>query len=274
MRHMDDVFKALADPVRRRLLDRLNAADGQTLKDLCAGMGMARQSVTKHLAVLEAANLVSSVRRGREKFHYLNPVPINEVAERWVRRYDRGKLEALADLKRTLEEPTMEKPRFVYVTYISTTPEQLWEALTNPDFTERYWGERPVSDWKVGSPIHWERAEGESDNWGDEVLEADPPRRLAYRWHSYQARHADLFGWTEARLAELQTEPRSKVSFEIEPMGDVVKLTVTHDGFDTETEMLKAVSNGWPAILSKLKTMLETGEVPDLFRGAPVGDRA
>jgi uncharacterized protein YndB with AHSA1/START domain/DNA-binding transcriptional ArsR family regulator len=266
MRDMDDVFRALADPVRRRLLDRLNAADGQTLKDLCSGMGMARQSVTKHLAVLEAANLVSTVRRGREKFHYLNPVPINEVAERWVRRYDRDRVEALADLKRALEGPTMEKPRFVYVTYIATTPEQLWDALTNPDFTERYWGERPHSDWKVGSPIHWQRAGGEADDWGDEVLEADPPRRLAYRWHSYQARHAELFGWTAERLAELQTEPRSKVSFDLEPVGEMVKLTVTHDGFDTETEMLKAVSSGWPLILSRLKSMLETGAVPE-FQG-------
>ena len=101
---------------------------------------MARQSVSKHLAVLEAANLVTTVRRGREKLHYLNAAPINDIAERWINRYDRDRVDALSDLKRALEEPTMEKPEFVYTTYIRTTPERLWQALTEPAFTSRYWG--------------------------------------------------------------------------------------------------------------------------------------
>ncbi|HLH49132.1 MAG TPA: metalloregulator ArsR/SmtB family transcription factor [Roseiarcus sp.] len=100
---MDAVFKALADPVRRRLLDRLHARNGQTLGELCHGQDMTRQAVTKHLAVLEQAGLVATQKRGREKLHYLNPVPIHDIAERWIGKYERSRLGALADLKRSLE---------------------------------------------------------------------------------------------------------------------------------------------------------------------------
>jgi DNA-binding transcriptional ArsR family regulator len=100
---MDDVFKALADPMRRRLLDDLRAHNGQTLGALCEGRGMTRQAVTKHLAILEAANLVVTEKRGREKLHYLNPVPIHDIADRWIGKYERDRLDALADLKRDLE---------------------------------------------------------------------------------------------------------------------------------------------------------------------------
>jgi DNA-binding transcriptional ArsR family regulator len=103
---MDAVFKALADPVRRELLDSLRGRGGQTLGELCEGRGMTRQAVTKHLGVLEAANLVASERRGREKLHYLNPVPIQDLADRWIGKYERGRLAALADLKRRLEGGT------------------------------------------------------------------------------------------------------------------------------------------------------------------------
>src|SRR5882762_9198395 len=110
---MDEVFKALADASRRRLLDRLNQRNGQTLRELCAGLAMARQSVSKHLAVLEAANLVSTNWRGREKLHFLNPVPINAIAERWMTRYDQKRTSALADLKHGLEHQPMDTS-FVY----------------------------------------------------------------------------------------------------------------------------------------------------------------
>ena len=101
---MDAVFKALADPSRRELLDRLYAENGQTLNQLCARLVMTRQAVSKHLAILEDANLVATVKRGREKLHYLNPVPIHEIAERWIGKYERHRLRALSDLKRGLEE--------------------------------------------------------------------------------------------------------------------------------------------------------------------------
>ena len=264
---MDDVFKALADPSRRLLLDRLQARSGQSLGELCAGLDMARQSVTKHLAVLEAAGLVTTARRGRERLHYLNAAPINDVADRWIGRYHRERARALADLKHALEERPMSQPAFVYSTYVRTTPEELWRALTDPAFTHRYWGAGLVSDWKPGSRILWQFSpDGEPRDLDDVVLESDPPRRLAYTWHTYQPEHAEFFGWSPEYFAELVKEPRSRVTFEIEPMGSMVKLTLTHDGFAGDTEMLRAVSGrkkesgGWPEILAGLKTLLETGE--------------
>ena len=101
---MDEVFKALADASRRSLLDRLHVRGGQTLSELCEGLAMTRQAVTKHLAILEEANLVTTVRRGREKLHYLNPVPIHQIGERWIKKFERGKLAALSELKRQLEK--------------------------------------------------------------------------------------------------------------------------------------------------------------------------
>ena len=258
----DAVFKALADPSRRRLLDGLNSRNGQTLRDLCAGLEMTRQAVAKHLAVLEAAGLVATVRRGREKWHYLNAAPINDIADRWMTRYDRQRAQALADLKQALEDGTMSQTEFVYVTYIKTTPERLWAALTEPAFIRRYFGGGgPESDWKVGSPVRWKMsAEDDLHDWDQQVLEAEPNRRLSYTWHNYQPEMAQMFGWSDEKLAELQQEKRSKVTFELEPMGPMVVLTVTHDDFEPDSEMLRGVSGGWPAILSGLKTLLETGE--------------
>ena len=161
---MDDVFKALADPHRRELLDRLNTRNGQTLRELCLDLDMTRQAVSKHLAVLEAALLVTTVRRGREKFHYLNPAPIHEIADRWIHRYDRARVEALTDLKHALEDTDMtqphtttatDRPEFVYTTYIRTTPERLFAALTEPAFTRRYWNVDFETDWRPGSTMTW-----------------------------------------------------------------------------------------------------------------------
>src|SRR5262245_58490563 len=158
---MDEVFRALADPSRRRLLDDLNDGNGQSLRELCAGLDMARQSVSKHLAVLEEANLVTTVWRGREKLHYLNAAPINAIAERWIDRYDRERARTLADLKRALEQNPMTDNAFAYTTYIKTTPERLWEALTDPAFTSRYWGVVFKTDWAVGSPMTWIQKDNE-----------------------------------------------------------------------------------------------------------------
>jgi uncharacterized protein YndB with AHSA1/START domain/DNA-binding transcriptional ArsR family regulator len=264
---MDAVFKALADPSRRQLLDRLNERNGQTLRELCDGLDMARQSVTKHLAVLEAAGVVTTTRRGREKLHFLNAAPINDIAERWINRYDRERARALADLKRALEDPAMERTRFVYSTYIKTTPERLWQALTDPAFTKRYWGAGLHSDWQVGSPVLWQEGPDEEPrDRGAVVLEAEPHRCLAYTWPAPQAHHAELFGWSRERLAELQREPRSHVRFDLEQAGEAVRLTVTHEGFAPGSPLLDAVSGrteqtgGWPELLANLKTLLETDD--------------
>jgi uncharacterized protein YndB with AHSA1/START domain/DNA-binding transcriptional ArsR family regulator len=260
MDEMDEVFKALADPSRRLLLDRLNARGGQSLRELCAGLDMARQSVSKHLAVLEAANLVTTVPRGRERLHYLNAAPINDIAERWINHYDQPRVQALADLKRALEHPTMQKPTFVYKTYIRTTPEQLWRALTDPSFTERYWGTSLESEWEVGSPVIWHHHGVTIAHPAQVVLEADPHRRLAYSWHTFTPEWAEVHGFDDEFLARVAGERRSRVSFEIEPLGEIVRLTVVHDDFDPGSIVAEMVSEGWPRLLSDLKTLLETGE--------------
>src|SRR5262245_7536024 len=231
-RGMDEVFRALADPSRRRLLDRLNARNGQTLRELCAGLDMTRQSVSKHLAALEAANLLTTVRRGREKLHYLNAAPINAIAERWIDRYDRGRVHALADLKRVLEESPMERPSFVYTSYIRTTPERLWAALTDPAFTQRYWGTRLESDWSVGSPVTWHDHGVTIADPAQVVLESEPYRRLSYTWHTFTPAWAAAHGFGDELLARLAGGRRSKVTFDLEPLGGMVKLTVVHDDVD------------------------------------------
>jgi uncharacterized protein YndB with AHSA1/START domain/DNA-binding transcriptional ArsR family regulator len=255
---MDDVFKALADPNRRRLLDRLNERNGQTLRELCAGLDMARQSVSKHLTVLEDANLVSTQRRGREKLHFLNPVPINAIAERWINQYDRTRADALADLKRALEQEPMNNT-FVYTTYINAPPERVWTALTDPAFTQRYWGVGLQSEWKVGSTITWQLDDITMADDRQVVLAADPPRKLSYTWHTITPEFIAKFADEHEFLAKAATERRSKVTFDIEPVGDLVKLTVTHDDFEPGSVVLQGISEGWPPIIASLKTLLETG---------------
>ncbi|HYB31539.1 MAG TPA: metalloregulator ArsR/SmtB family transcription factor [Solirubrobacteraceae bacterium] len=261
---IDEVFRALADPSRRRLLDSLNARNGQTLRELCADMDMARQSVSKHLAVLEAAQLVTTVWRGREKLHYLNPAPINEISERWINHYDRDRVRALSDLKRALEDHPMDKPSFVSTTFIRSTPERLWQALTDPAFTERYWGVAFDSDWLPGSSITLRQWGLTISNPDQVVLESEPYRRLAYTWHTFtpewQEQAAERVGFPKEFLERVAAEPRSKVAFEIDDLGEFVKLTVIHDGFEPGSEVLETISQGWPHILSNLKTLLETGD--------------
>jgi uncharacterized protein YndB with AHSA1/START domain/DNA-binding MarR family transcriptional regulator len=243
----DQVFKALADPTRRRLLDRLREEDGQTLGRLCAELEMARQSATQHLAVLEEANLISTVRRGREKLHYLNPVPIFDIQQRWLAPFEQPRLQALATIKQTAEEQKMtDKPHFVYVTYIRSTPEQVWHALTDADLTAEFWGHRNISDWQPGSPWQHVRTDGSeiADVIG-KVLSATPPTQLVITFDAPD------------------TEPAggpSTVTFDIEPYQDIVRVTVTHENLP-DAEARDAVSHGWPAVLANLKSLLETGHV-------------
>jgi DNA-binding transcriptional ArsR family regulator/uncharacterized protein YndB with AHSA1/START domain len=262
---LDDAFKALADPSRRRLLDSLNERNGQTLRELCAGLEMARQSVSKHLGVLEAANLVTTVRRGREKYHYLNAAPINEIAERWITHYDRERVNALTDLKRALEETPVERPSFVYTTYIRTTPEQLWQALIDPEFTARYWSITFDSDWQPGSPMSWHQRGLTITDPEQVVLEAEPFTRLSYTWHTLTPEWLQSFGFRDEAAQRLSAERRSKVSFEIERLdAEQVKLTVLHDDLEPGGLTASMISQGWPRVCANLKTLLETGEtLPD-----------
>jgi DNA-binding transcriptional ArsR family regulator/uncharacterized protein YndB with AHSA1/START domain len=268
MRDMDAVFRALSDPARRRLLDRLNERNGLSLTELCADMGMTRQSVTKHLAVLEQAGLVAPLRRGREKLHYLNAAPINDIADRWIHHYDRARAAALSDLKTALEATPMDQTTFVYTTYIHATPEKVWQGLTDPAFTARYWrhpsagGVQLTTDWKKGSTydVSYEESGLVVSDPEQVVLESDPYRRLAYTWHTFTPEWAAAHGIDEADRATWAAEPRSKVAFDIEETAEgVVKLTVVHDGFEPASKVLQGISGGWPAVIASLKTLLETG---------------
>ena len=240
---MDEVFKALADPTRRSLLDELFEQDGQSLSALEARLPMTRFGVMKHLRVLEEAGLVVTRRRGREKLHFLNPVPIRLVHDRWVSKYAEPWAAALTGLKQELEDRTMEK---VFEIYIKTTPERLWEAITDPELRAKYnFGVGVESEWAPGSPyrsVHSQAgfaiAEGEN-------LEVDPPHRLVQSFTAL---------WSE----QVKDEGTSRVTWEIEPVEDSCRLTVTHDQLREGAN--DELFGGWPMILSGLKTLLETGE--------------
>jgi len=239
---VDDVFKALADPTRRSLLDELFREDGQTLSALEERFSMTRFGVMKHLRQLEEAGLVVTKRRGREKLHFLNPVPIRLVHDRWVSKYAEPWAAALSGLKHRMESP-MEK---VFEIYIRTTPERLWEAITDSEIRSKYnFGARITSDWTAGSRLEMATPDGSILGEG-ENLEIDPPRRLVQTMTAL---------WSD----DVKAEGTSRVTWEIEPVGDSCRLTVTHD------QLREGANNelygGWPMILSGLKTWLETGEL-------------
>lgn len=250
------MFRALADPSRRTLLDRLFERDGQTLGELEAALpDMTRFGVMKHLRVLDAAGLVTSRKVGRERHHYLNAVPIRRIHDRWLDRYRMRAADLLDDLRITLEAeamtshdtPTQAPPKLVFATYIRTTPDRIWRALTESEFTTRYYyGSTVHSDWQPGSRYEYRTG----DNLAIEglVLEADPPRRLSMTFR-------DLWSNPDAH-----TEP-ARVTFEIEESGSgVCRLTVVHEDVVGADSRIAEVSGGWPFILAGLKTLLETGE--------------
>jgi uncharacterized protein YndB with AHSA1/START domain len=240
---MDDVFKALADPTRRSLLDELFREDGQTLSALEERFSMTRFGVMKHLKQLEEAGLVVTRRRGREKIHFLNPVPIRLVHDRWVSKYAEPWAAALSGLKSRLERP-MEK---VFEIYIRTTPERLWEAITDGEIRSKYtFGARVSSDWTPGSRMEMGAPNADGLLGEGEILEADPPHRLV---------HSMCALWSD----EVKSEGFSRVTWEIEPIGDSCRLTVTHD--ELREGANDQLYGGWPMIISGLKTWLETGEL-------------
>jgi len=249
-----DVFKALADPSRRLLLDSLFANDGQTLGDLSARLpSMTRFGVMKHLRLLEAAGLVTSRKVGREKLHYLNPVPIRLIHDRWTSKYAEPWVGAPADLKVNLEGSAIDRPRHTFQVYIRTSPEDLWQAISDPDVTQRYlYGSRVDSDWRPGERIaYWIDQDLAVDG---KVLEADPPHML-------------VTTWSFRRSPDLRDDPPSRVTWEIEQMSlESCRLTLIHDGFPSETCTFLSVKSGWPLVLSSLKSLLETGAALALSR--------
>ncbi|HTS97466.1 MAG TPA: metalloregulator ArsR/SmtB family transcription factor [Streptosporangiaceae bacterium] len=240
---MDEVFKALADPTRRSLLDELFRQDGQTLSALEERFSMTRFGVMKHLKQLEDAGLVLTRRRGREKLHFLNPVPIRLIHDRWVSKFAEPWAAGLSDLKHALEAP-MEK---IFEIYIRTTPHRLWEAITDPGIRSKYqFGCEVRSDWTPGSRVEMGHPGAPGLLTEGEILEADPPRRLVESMNVL---------WSE----DARREGTSRVTWEIEPVGDSCRLTVTHDQLREGAP--SELYGGWPMILSGLKTWLESGQL-------------
>ena len=241
---MDEVFRALADPTRRSLLDELFKEDGQTLTALEERLPMTRFGVMKHLRVLEEAGLVTTRRRGREKLHFLNPVPIRLVHDRWVSKYAEPWAATLSGLKHRLEDKTMEK---VFEIYIKTTPERLWEAITDTEQRQKYtFGVGADSDWTPGSSYESVHAASGTRISEGQNLDVDPPRRLVQSFNAL---------WSD----DVKAEGTSRVTWEIEQVGDSCRLTVTHD--ELREDANGELYGGWPMILSGLKTLLETGEL-------------
>ena len=240
---MDEVFRALADPTRRSLLDELFKDDGQTLSALEERLPMTRFGVMKHLRVLEEAGLVVSKKRGREKLHFLNSVPIRLVHDRWVSKYAEPWAATLSGLKTRIEDEAMEK---VFEIYIKTTPERLWEAITDRESRRKYtFGMVVETDWAPGSQYRGVHPIAPDTLLEGENLEVDPPRRLVQSFNAL---------WSD----DVKREGTSRVTWEIEPIGDSCRLTVTHDQLREGAH--SEIYGGWPQILSGLKTLLETGE--------------
>ena len=242
MRSVETVFRTLADPTRRALLDALFERDGQTLVALSARHEMTRIGVAKHLRLLEEAGLVVSKRRGREKLHFLNAVPIRLIYDRWVSKYTEPWAAGLSGLKRELEHP-MEK---VFEIYIRATPGRLWEAITDPAIRAKYqFGAGAVSDWTPGSRYELKHPGSDAALAEGENMVVEPPHRLVQTMHTL---------WSE----DAEREGTSRVTWEIEPVGDSCRLTVTHDQLSEAAP--EELYGGWPMILSGLKTWLETGQ--------------
>jgi uncharacterized protein YndB with AHSA1/START domain/biotin operon repressor len=248
----DRVFRALADPTRRLLLDQLFERDGRTLTELVSMLEMTRFGVMKHLRALEDAGLVVSRKAGREKLHYLNPVPIQLLSDRWIGKYA-GRVSALADLKAALEGETdmtinvSARPKQVYETYIRAGRQAVWDALTKSEFTTRYfYGLTLDTNLQPGGP--YRLLAGDAPQVEGEVLEANPPSRLVHSWRLVYS-------------PEFLADAPSRVTWELEEVGQgVTKLTTVHDEFEGETATFKDVAGGWSAVLSSLKSLLETGE--------------
>lgn len=242
------IFKALADRHRRKLLDILFRQNGQTLTALCDHFDMTRHGVMKHLRILEDAELIITQKVGREKYHYLNPVPIQVVYDRWVSKYAQPWAHSLVGLKDTLEGRIMTAvPAHMQQIFINTTPEKLWEALTNGTFTKQYYmGTAVESTWENGAGYRYVNDDGNPLLDG-KILEIDPPKKLVTTFNTL---------WVD----ETERGESTTVTFEIEPVGSACKLTLIHEGLEPGKPLTQGLQAGWAQILSGLKTLLETGE--------------
>jgi uncharacterized protein YndB with AHSA1/START domain/DNA-binding transcriptional ArsR family regulator len=248
----DIVYRALADGARREILDLVKAQPGITVGELAARFAFSRFALMKHVRTLEGANLLVGIREGKRKRLYLNGIPLQRVYDRWMSRYSTHWARQLTGLKDRLEQgdspmTTTTDRKQVHRVFIRTTVDALWDALTNGAVTPKYFFQTTVkSDFRPGSDIKYEMKGPDGVDvtpvWG-KILECVPKTHLVY-----------TFSGTAGPTAE------SRVTFEIEPVGEAVKLTVVHDRFGDNDPLFESTSNGWPVVLSGLKTLLETGK--------------
>ncbi len=247
---MDEVFKALNDPSRRLLLDQLFDRDAQTLGELCEYLpAMTRFGVMNHLSVLEAAGLVSTRKVGRSKHHYLNPVPIRLVHDRWISKYTEPVVGAMASMKAHLEggTKTMPEPSHVYQTYIKCEPEQAWNAIVDGDLTVQYfYNTRVESDFEPGAPIRYLYPDGTVAADG-EVIAIDHAKRLEMTFHAH---------WDP----ELEPEGPAHLAWIVDEESGLTRVTVEYYDLDPSSKSAKEYTGGIPFIVSGLKTLLETGQ--------------
>ncbi|MCP3977300.1 MAG: helix-turn-helix domain-containing protein [bacterium] len=248
---MDKVFKAINDPSRRLLLDALFEHDAQSLGALCARLPeMTRYGVMNHLRVLEAAGLVTTTKQGRSKLHYLNPVPIRLIQDRWISKYAEPRVAAIADLKARVEEggaQLMGSPDHIYKAYINGSQAAVWEAITNPDQTEQYfYGTRVVSDWEVGSSMNYYYANGDLAADGA-IIAVDAPSRLEFTFHAR---------WDP----ELVTEGPVREVWSLAEINGMTEVTIELFDAPVGSKTLDDFANGFPYIVSGLKSLVETGK--------------
>jgi DNA-binding transcriptional ArsR family regulator/uncharacterized protein YndB with AHSA1/START domain len=242
---MDDVFKALADPARRTLLDALRRKDGQTLQELTELLDMTRFGVMKHLGVLEDANLVVTTKKGRFKYHYLNAVPLQQTIDRWIEPM-RAKpaARAVLNLKSQLERETpMTKPDFMMQTFIRCTQDALWDALSDPDSMAAYHFACDVAEGRAeeGQTIRFILPDG-STMLSQRVTKVEPKSRIEATFEP------NFFG---------PDAPASRMVYLVEPQGPACKLTIEH--YDL-AEGQEGVAEGWARLAASLKSWLETGQ--------------
>lgn len=246
---MDEVFRAIDDPNRRLLLDALFDDDGQTLSEMCAHLPtMTRQGVMNHLRVLEDAKLVSTRRDGRTKHHYLNPVPIRMIHDRWISRFAEARVSLLAALPSTLEEGNpMTAPVHVYTTFIRSTIEEVWDALTNPDVTAKYFfGTRVECDWEAGSPMNYYYPDGRLASTG-EILAIGPPNSFECLFQPE---------WDE----DLKAQGPVREIWRLSENNGMVEATLEMYDIEVDSAIFRDLTSGSPWIIASMKSLLETGE--------------
>lgn len=245
---VDEVFRAINDPSRRLLLDKLYERDGQTLGELCAHLpDMTRYGVMNHLRILEEAELVTTLKQGRQKFHYLNPVPLRLIQDRWISRYAEPRVGAIAGIKARMESGAqkMDKPVHIYKSYIRGSVEDVWDAITNPEKTTQYfYGTAVESDWEVGSAMNYHYPDGTLASDG-QILAIDPPKRMEFTFRAL---------WDE----KLTAEGAAREVWELTESSGMVELKI--EIYEIGPLTLEDFKEGLPYIVAGLKSLVETGE--------------